>query len=75
MVESTRACMDEYLQHLRVERGLAHNTLEAYAHDLRVFGEYVSHLGESLASMRTEQVASFLGTLGDRRLGGRSQAR
>jgi integrase/recombinase XerD len=75
MVESTHACMDEYLQHLRVERGLAHNTLEAYAHDLRVFSEYVSELGESLASVRTEQVARFLGTLSDRKLGGRSQAR
>jgi integrase/recombinase XerD len=66
---------DEYLQHLRVERGLAHNTLEAYAHDLRVFAEYVSHLGESMASVRTEHVAGFLGTLGERKLGGRSQAR
>ncbi len=66
---------DEYLEHLRVERGLAHNTVEAYAHDLRVFAEYVSHLNESLASVRTEHVAAFLGTLGDRKLGGRSQAR
>ncbi|HEX5659594.1 MAG TPA: site-specific integrase, partial [Polyangiales bacterium] len=73
--ESVRALTDEYLQHLRVERGLAHTTLEAYAHDLRVFGEYLSHLGETLASVRTEHVASFLGTLGDRKLGGRSQAR
>ncbi|MET0283324.1 MAG: site-specific tyrosine recombinase XerD [Polyangiales bacterium] len=72
---SAHAWTDEYLEHLRVERGLAHNTLEAYAHDLRVFGEYLSQSGESLASVRTEQVASFLGTLGDRKLGGRSQAR
>jgi integrase/recombinase XerD len=67
--------LDEYLEHLRVERGLAHNTLEAYAHDLRVFGEYVSHLGETFASVRTEQIAAFLGTLSERKLGGRSQAR
>jgi integrase/recombinase XerD len=65
----------EYLEHLRVERGLAHNTLAAYAHDLRVFGEYVSHLGESFASVRTEHVAAFLGTLSERELVGRSQAR
>lgn len=67
--------LDEYLEHLRVERGLAHNTLEAYAHDLREFVEYVSHLDEDLASVRTEHVAGFLGTLAERELGARSQAR
>jgi integrase/recombinase XerD len=73
--ERTLELLAEYLAHLRVERGLAHNTLDAYAHDLRVFAEYVSHLGESFASVRTEQVAAFLGTLAERKLGGRSQAR
>lgn len=71
----TLAWQAEYFEHLRVERGLAHNTLEAYAHDLRVFAEYVSQLGESFATVRTEQVAAFLGSLGDRKLAGRSQAR
>jgi integrase/recombinase XerD len=73
--EMSLAWQAEYLEHLRVERGLAHNTLEAYAHDLRVFSEYLSHLGESVATVRTEQVAAFLGTLAERKIGGRSQAR
>ena len=31
--------VEAYLDHLRVERGLARNTLRAYASDLRLFGE------------------------------------
>lgn len=37
------AWIDTYLDHLRVERALARNTLEAYARDL---GELATHLGD-----------------------------
>jgi integrase/recombinase XerD len=39
--------IDSYLDHLRVERALARNTLEAYARDL---GELATHVGEECAS-------------------------
>ena len=38
--------IDNYLDHLRVERALARNTLEAYARDL---GELARHVGEDVA--------------------------
>lgn len=40
------AWIDNYLDHLRVERALSKNTLEAYARDL---GELAQHLGEEQA--------------------------
>jgi integrase/recombinase XerD len=73
--ESTLDSLSEYLEHLRVERGLAHNTVEAYAHDLREFATYVDARGVALAELDTEQIASFLSELAARDIGARSQAR
>jgi len=73
--ESTLDSLSEYLEHLRVERGLAHNTVEAYAHDLREFATYVDEHGVSLAEVGTEHIASFLSELAARDIGARSQAR
>lgn len=73
--ESIDDQLSDYLEHLRVERALAHNTVEAYAHDLREFATYLDRCGATLASVDTELVASFLGTLAARQIGGRSQAR
>jgi integrase/recombinase XerD len=67
--------VDDYLEHLRVERGLSVNTQEAYAHDLR---EFVSHLeahGGVNQSISAEQIAEFLAALSQRGVGARSQAR
>jgi len=61
--ESTLNQLSDYLEHLRVERGLAHNTVEAYAHDLHAFVTYLSDRGETFASAGTELVAAFLGSL------------
>lgn len=73
--ESIDDQLSDYLEHLRVERALAHNTVEAYAHDLREFATHLNTCGATLADVSTEQVASFLGTLAARDIGGRSQAR
>ncbi|MDB4972319.1 MAG: xerD [Myxococcaceae bacterium] len=67
--------LSDYLEHLRVERALAHNTVEAYAHDLREFASFLSRTGATLVSVDTEQVAQFLASLAERKIGGRSQAR
>lgn len=42
--------LDEYLLHLKVERGLAANTLSAYARDLADFARFVSHRGRNQAA-------------------------
>ncbi|MET0342440.1 MAG: site-specific tyrosine recombinase XerD [Polyangiales bacterium] len=67
--------LDEYLEHLRVERGLAHNTIEAYARELRDFTAHLARCGDALADLGPDQVAAYLATLAARGLVGRSQAR
>ena len=49
--------IDAYLDHLRVERALARNTLEAYARDL---GELAAHLGEETLDVRAIDGAKIL---------------
>ena len=55
------AALDDYLAHLRVERGLSANTTAAYRRDL---GRYVRHLEAagrtSLGAVRPGDVAAFL---------------
>ncbi len=50
-----------YLDHLSVERGLAHNTLTSYRRDLRRYLEHLSEQGiESLEEVTETTVAGFL---------------
>jgi integrase/recombinase XerD len=67
--------VDDYLEHLRVERALSAATLEAYAHDLRELCTYLVERGADLGTAQLDELAGFLTTLSDRRLGARSQAR
>jgi integrase/recombinase XerD len=53
-----RVCIDAYLDHLRIERALAKNTLEAYARDLNALAD---HVGEGDAKdIGSERVSEFL---------------
>ncbi len=71
--------VDAYLDHLRVERGLAANTLEAYGHDLSLFAEFaqgaLDKRGGELQELDAGDVASFLVWLSKRGLSARSAAR
>lgn len=67
--------VDDYLEHLRVERGLSANTQEAYAHDLREFLSHLEAHGGVNQSITAEQIAQFLSVLSQRGIGARSQAR
>ncbi len=67
--------MDDYLEHLAIERALAKNTIEAYAHDLRELVGYLEAQGSSLAEADAEQIAGFLAQLDQKAIGARSQAR
>jgi integrase/recombinase XerD len=67
--------LDDYLEHLKVERALARNSVEAYAHDLREFVSYLERRGAQLAELDTEHIAGFVAELAAREVGGRSQAR
>ncbi len=68
------SAIDAFLDHLRVERALAKNTLEAYAHDL---GTLAAHMGEGalIATIGGDDVSQLLRVDADRGLGARSGAR
>lgn len=53
--------IDEFLTHLKVERGLRPNSLSAYATDLRIFSEYLaSHRVRRLTAIDGATLQSFL---------------
>jgi len=73
-VKSSRP-VEAWLDHLRVERGLAANTLAAYERDLRALSAFAEGRGKGLLELRQADLAEFVGALRERGLGPRSQAR
>ena len=76
MALSLDEAVDVYLDHLKVERGLSRNTLEAYGRDLAKFRAFaedkkLSHTSE----IETRHLLQFLVTLASGKLAVRSQAR
>jgi integrase/recombinase XerD len=67
--------LTDYLDHLRVERGLSENTLEAYERDLRKLVEFAGPKKRPLLSLGQRELTEFIGRLGELGLGPRSQAR
>jgi integrase/recombinase XerD len=64
-----------WLDHLRVERGLAENTLVAYGRDLGALRAFAASRGADLVDLGQAQLAEFVAGLRERGLGARSQAR
>ena len=68
--------IDLYLMHIKVERGLARNTVEAYAGDLRSFLDYcLRHEVVETEGVSSRLVVDFLLWLTGEGLSARSQAR
>jgi integrase/recombinase XerD len=68
--------VDEYLAHLKVERGLSRHTVEAYARDLREFyGTVTRRVCGTLDEITSEDLTDHLRVLADRGLIARSRAR
>ncbi len=68
--------LDEYLAHLKVERGLARHSIESYARDLRELATTVSELGrQELGQIGTTDITQHLTALAERGLSARSRAR
>jgi integrase/recombinase XerD len=67
--------LDEYIQHLRVERGLSRHTVESYATDLTRLGGWLASDGLVLDEVDEAVVAAFLVSLSQRGLSARTQAR
>jgi integrase/recombinase XerD len=65
--------VDRFLQYLRIEKGLAENTIESYKHDLAM---YCAHLGRvDFVQAQTTDVSKFLRFLYTRKLKPRSATR
>jgi integrase/recombinase XerD len=74
-VAPPRAILDEYLDHLRVERALADNTLLAYGRDLRALSKWSLGRSGSLLTLPASDLADYLGVLRKEGLSARSVAR
>ncbi|WP_368070191.1 site-specific tyrosine recombinase XerD [Nitriliruptor sp.] len=60
--------LGRYLDHLRAERGLAANTVEAYQRDLQRYGDYLGEIGiDDPRRVATEDLEAFVGWLRRRR--------
>jgi integrase/recombinase XerD len=68
--------LEQFLQHLVVERGLAPLTLEAYAHDLAGLSAFLKQAGkETWQAITLEDLQLYLGDLEQQGVGPRSRAR
>ena len=65
--------LSDYLDHLRVERGLTESTLEAYERDLRKLEDFAGK--RPLLGLTQRDLTEFVSHLRERGLGPRSQAR
>jgi integrase/recombinase XerD len=70
-----QATLQTFLDHLRVERGLAKNTIDAYTLDLGKFSAFVEKRGRELNDIRRDDIVDFLASLYHRKLDSRSVAR
>lgn len=66
---------DEYLDHLRVERGLAPASLAAYGRDLAKLARFASSRRKGTLALRQADLAEFIGELRAQGLSARSTAR
>ncbi len=64
-----------WLDHLRVERGLAENTLAAYENDLRKLAAFAEERRRPLLSLGQGELAEFVASLRGQGLSARSQGR
>lgn len=59
-----RGVLDDYLDHLAVERGASRSTLQSYRRDLRRYGEHLARSGVGgLNDVRVEHLSAFLAHL------------
>ena len=72
----TQQLLDDYLDHLRVEKGLAMNTLEAYSRDLVDFTGWVeTTLARSIGELHEEDLRFYLVQLTQKGISSRSIVR
>jgi site-specific recombinase XerD len=75
MSDGFDGALDDYIQHLQVERGLSRHTVDGYAADLAKLGRWLEAEGVVLDKVDETVVAGFLVSLSQRGLSARTQAR
>lgn len=66
--------LDQFINYLRIERGLAKNTVESYSRDLLRFSKFLEDQGVSPLGVSRDQIAQYITLLG-KDLAARSVAR
>jgi len=75
-VSALEPALDLFLSHIRVEKGLAQNSVEAYGGDLRRYLEHLDRLGcADWGAVRRTEILAHLAQLTAQGLSPRSQAR
>ena len=74
-VMEMESAVSQFLNYVRVEKGLAENTLQAYRQDLLKYKAFVKSRGMDLESAKTESIYRFLDDLSGRGIGSRSRTR
>jgi integrase/recombinase XerD len=72
---ATAAELATFVDYIRVERGLAANSIASYERDLREFARFLRRRGRALSGVDRDDVRDFLATLYRRGLSARSAAR
>jgi len=72
---SPRSLLEQYLEHLGVERGLAANSLLAYGRDLDKLARFARKTKTELLALKQADLAAFIGDLRTEGLAPRSVAR
>ena len=72
---SVEAAIRAFLNHVKVERGLAENTIAAYTRDLRKFAAFAEQRGLELDAIARDDIVDFLSSLYRERLDSRSVSR
>ena len=57
--------IEEYLTWLRLERGRARSTVEAYRRDLRAWSEHLHRIGRAVIEVREDDLVAWVGQLRD----------
>ena len=73
--ETNQRLLHDFLDYLRVEKGLSRLTVSAYSHDMAQFSDFLAKKKRSLDAARRQDVRDFLDALFSDQLDGRSVAR
>jgi len=70
-----RDVLREFVDYLRVEKGLAANSVEAYLRDMRKLSKYAETIGKEIAQLRRDDLNGWMISLVEEGLSARSSSR